>query len=42
VRALTHTAPLWEPIHLTYSWIHRAAHMLKNEEDLRVEHLRRE
>ena len=41
-RALTHTAPLWEPIYLTYSWIHRAAHILANEEDLRVEELRRE
>lgn len=42
MRALSHTAPLWEPIYLTYSWIHRAAHILKNEEDLRVEELRRE
>lgn len=41
-RALTHTASLWEPIYLTYSWVHRAAHLLKNEEDLRVEELRRE
>jgi len=30
-------------IYLTYSsWVHRAAHILKNEEDLRVEQLRRE
>ena len=42
VRALSHTAPLWPPIYLTYSWVHRAAHILKNEEDLRVEELRRE
>lgn len=42
VRALAHTAPLWEPIYLTYSWVHRAAHILKNEENLRVEQLRRE
>ncbi len=42
VGALAHTAPLWEPIYLTYSWVHRAAHILKNEEDLRVEQLRRE
>jgi hypothetical protein len=42
VRALAHTAALWEPIYLTYSWVHRAAHILKNEEDLRVEQLRRE
>jgi hypothetical protein len=42
VRALAHTAPLWEPIYLTYSGVHRAAHILKNEEDLRVEELRRE
>jgi len=42
VRALAHTAPLWEPIYLTYCWVHRAAHILKNEENLRVEELRRE
>jgi hypothetical protein len=42
VRALAHTAPLWEPIYLTYSWVHKAAHILKNEENLRVEELRRE
>jgi hypothetical protein len=41
VRALTQTASLWEPIYLTYSWVHRAAHILSNEEDLRVEQLRR-
>jgi len=40
-RALAQTASLWEPIYLTYSWVHRAAHILKNEEDLRVEELRR-
>jgi hypothetical protein len=38
----THTAPLWEPIYLTYSWVHKAAHILKIEEDFRVEELRRE
>jgi hypothetical protein len=42
LRALAQTASLWEPIYLTYSWVHRAAHILKNEEDLRVEQLRRE
>jgi hypothetical protein len=42
VRALVQTAPLWEPIRLSYSWVHRAAHILANEEDLRVEELRRE
>jgi hypothetical protein len=41
-RALTQTAPLWPPIHLTYSWVHRAAHILSNEEGLRVEQLRRD
>jgi len=41
-RALAQTAPLWEPIYLAYSWIHRAAHILANEEDIRVEQLRRE
>jgi hypothetical protein len=42
LRALAHTSQLWEPIYLTYSWVHRAAHILKNEEDLLVEQLRRE
>jgi hypothetical protein len=42
VRALAQTSPLWEPIRLSYSWVHRAAHILANEEDLRVEELRRE
>lgn len=42
LRALAHTAALWEPIYLTYWWVHRAARILKNEEDLRVEQLRRE
>jgi hypothetical protein len=41
VRALAQTAPLWPPIRLSYSWVHRAAHILKNEEDLHVEQLRR-
>ncbi len=41
IRALAHTAPLWPPIRLSYSWVHRAAHILANEEDLRVEELRR-
>ena len=42
MRALAQTASLWAPIYLTYSWVHRAAHILANEEDLRVEQLRRE
>lgn len=42
MRALAQTAPLWPPIRLSYSWVHRAAYILKNEEDLRVEQLRRE
>jgi hypothetical protein len=41
-RALTQTAPLWPSIHLTYSWVHRAALILANEEGLRVEQLRRD
>lgn len=41
VRALAQTAPLWEPIRLCYWWVHRAARILKNEEGLRVEELRR-
>jgi hypothetical protein len=41
-RALAHTSPLWPPIRLVYSWIHRAAHILANKEDLRVEELRRD
>ena len=42
VRALAQTAPLWPPIRLAYSWVHRAAHGLSNEEGLRVEELRRD
>ena len=42
VRALAQTAPLWEPIRLCYSWVHQAARILKNEEGLRVEELRRD
>jgi hypothetical protein len=42
VRALAQTATLWEPIRLCYSWVHRAARILKNEEGLRVEELRRD
>jgi len=42
IRALLQTSPLWEPIRLVYSWVHRAAHVLSNEEDLRVEQLRRD
>ena len=30
------------PIRLTYSWVHRAARILKNEEGLRLEELRRQ
>ncbi len=41
-RALAQTAPLWPPIRLTYSWVHRAARILANEEGLRVEELRRD
>src|SRR5215218_494787 len=42
IRALLQTSPLWEPIRLVYSWVHRAAHVLSNEEDLRVEQLLRD
>jgi hypothetical protein len=41
-RAFSHTEALWPPIHLTYSWVHRAAHILANEKNLRVEELRRD
>lgn len=33
---------MWPPIRLTYSWVHRAAHLLANEEDLYVEEIRRD
>ena len=42
MRALAQTAPVWEPIRLAYSWVHRAARILKNGEGLRVEELRRD
>jgi hypothetical protein len=41
-RGLAETAALWPPIRLCYSWTHRAAHILANEEDRRVEDLRRD
>ena len=42
LRALAHTAPLWPPVRLCYWWVHRAAHILKNEKNLCVEEIRRE
>lgn len=33
---------MWTPIGLLYSWVHRAAHLLANEEDLYVEEIRRD
>jgi hypothetical protein len=30
-RGLEETAPLWPPIRLAYSWVHRAAHILADE-----------
>jgi hypothetical protein len=41
-RGLAETAPLWPPIRLCYSWVHQAARILANEEDRRVEDLRRD
>jgi hypothetical protein len=41
-RALAQTASMWKPIRLCYSWVHRAARILKNEEGLRLEELRRD
>lgn len=32
VQGLTTTAALWPPIRITYSWVHRAARLLANEE----------
>ena len=33
---------MWDEIRLCYSWVHRAARILANEQTLRVEELRRE
>ena len=33
---------MWPPIRLSYRWVHRAAHILANEQGLRVEELRRD
>jgi hypothetical protein len=41
-RGLKETAALWPPIRLCYSWVDRAARILKNEGDRRVEQLRRD
>ena len=32
---------MWPSIRLLYSWVHRAAHILANEQDLRIEEIRR-
>ncbi len=39
---LDETAPMWAEIRLCYSWVHRAARILANEDNLRVEELRRD
>lgn len=33
---------MWGAIRLTYDWVHRAAHILNNEQGLRLEELRRD
>jgi hypothetical protein len=33
---------MWPPIRLLYSWVHRAAHILANKQDLGIEELRRD
>jgi hypothetical protein len=40
-RGLTTTAELWPDLRLTYGWIHRAAHLLANREDLSSTEVRR-
>lgn len=40
-RGLNETASLWPQIRTSYSWVHRAAHILSNEEDSPVEEVRR-
>ena len=32
---------MWPPIRLSYGWVHQAAHILTNEQGLRIEELRR-
>jgi len=40
-KALEQTRDLWEPIRTGYAWVHRAAHLLNNRENLDVLVLRR-
>src|SRR5438093_1262216 len=40
-RGLKETASLWPDIRIAYTWVHRAAHLLSNEEGLNVWELRR-
>ena len=39
-RALEATSALWPPIKLAYAWVHQAAHLLSNHENLAGEHVR--
>ena len=36
-RGLTATGPLWPPIRLAFGWVHRAAHILGQDDDRRTD-----
>lgn len=42
VRGLDNTAALWPDIQVAYEWVHRAAHLLANQEGLATEETRRQ
>jgi hypothetical protein len=39
-KGLTTTAPLWSDVRQGYAWVHRAAHLLANEEKLKASGVR--
>jgi hypothetical protein len=39
-KGLTHTASLWSDVKQGYAWVHRAAHILSNEEKLSAAQVR--
>ncbi len=39
-KGLTQTGPLWSDVEQGYAWVHRAAHLLSNDDKLEAEALR--
>ena len=39
-KGLTQTAPLWSDVEQGYAWVHRAAHLLSNDDELSAAEVR--